>query len=114
MSRCCPFVVPVFPPIGVSGDGSLKPARAGSRLLIVTVVWAASGEVRRMDPSKVQKTTPTLPFLVRFRTSLPMDVDLLGRCGDDAFRPHLPVGADRGDDGRLEPPLQVYHEAAGA
>src|SRR5690349_20081019 len=42
-SRCCPTVVPVLPPTGAAGVGSLKPTPAGSVGVIVTVEAANAG-----------------------------------------------------------------------
>src|SRR5262245_46150471 len=43
MKRCCPTVIPAFPPTGATGVGSLRPLSAGSAFTMVIEAAACEG-----------------------------------------------------------------------
>src|ERR1017187_74011 len=63
MIRCCPRVVPVFPPTGLTGVGSLNPTPAGSLLMIVTVAALSKDGVRARQAASAIPACRLLLFI---------------------------------------------------
>src|SRR5262245_50491248 len=61
MSRCCPIVVPVLPPTGVAGVGSLKPTPAAVALMTVMVALPEAEAAARSAP----RIASAMPRVVR-------------------------------------------------
>src|SRR6185369_16694005 len=105
MRRCWPGVVPVLPPMGATGVGSLKPTPGASALTMVMVAapWSARGRKREKAANRRLTRVPDIAGGLGFGFGFGwggrgLDSDALssGLAAGDAIQPDFVVGRDGG------------------
>src|SRR5262245_4754186 len=93
MRRCCPIVVPMLPPTGTAGVGSLNPSPGPSLLtmMMLTAPWTAFGMAIKSASSP---SLSHLAFIGRLLSRLRKDLLLSVLLPLDGFHLYLAVGTN--------------------